>query len=56
MEQERLEQKLGYVERWEYLWDKFVLLLSAAKTAEQGDPDLGKLITAGLGNNEVQKG
>lgn len=55
MEQGRFEQKLGYLERWEYLWDKFMLLLSAAKTTEQGDPDLGKLLIAGLRNNEVQK-
>lgn len=41
VEQERSEQKCGYVERWEYLWDKFVLLLSAAQTAEQGDLDWG---------------
>lgn len=39
VEQERFEQKRGYVERWEYLWDKFVFLLSAAKSAEQGDLD-----------------
>lgn len=41
MQQERSEQKLGHVERWEYLRDKLVLLLSAAKTAEQGDLDWG---------------
>lgn len=34
MEQRRFEQKFGYVERWEYLWDKFLSLLSAAKTAD----------------------
>lgn len=37
MEQESSEQRLGYMERWEYLWDKFVLLLSTARSAEQGD-------------------
>lgn len=41
VEQERSEQKLGYMERREYLWDKLVVLLSAAKTAEQGDLDWG---------------
>lgn len=41
VEQERSEQKHGYVETGEYLWDKFVLLLSAAKSAEQGDLDWG---------------
>lgn len=33
-----------------------MLLLSAGKTAEQAGPDLGKLMTGNLRNNEVQKG
>lgn len=33
--QGRCEQKLGYVERWEYLRVKFMLLLSDAMEAVQ---------------------